>query len=1296
MNDAKQIKMLHPSDILHSQVVLRKILLALFLFILLIVLLGASLFQNYKSDIKIDKQNELSTIAALKIDQITHWMNERKGDAYTLQSDPFFISELDHWLNHDAQNTILRAQLIERIESLRKSYGYISILILDNKGEVRLSTDDADKYSSDREFSQEAIRIGKIHFSDFHRMAKSKNIELDIAAPLSSGTRSIGVILLRDDPHTSLYPLLQNWPTTSLSAESLLVERDGESTVYLNELRHIKHTVLSLKLPRDDPNLLEAKAARGETGIAEGIDYRGISVVGVINKVPDTPWVMVSKVDQDEIYATLNKQTRWIVGISLTLFLIGWMGALFWWQAQKRNYAFLQKQYELELESNTISQHLNYLSKYANDIVILFNEQGDIVQSNDRAEIAYGYTADELLKMNMRHLRPPEYRRDPKKLLEEMKDKGFYETIQQRKDGTTFMIEVGIRAFYIDGRQFYQGIARDITDKKKIENELKKYREDLEHLVEERTNTLNNEISERKHVEISLLASEHKFRALLDSAPEAMVISGIAGVILMVNQAAEHLFGYRRDEIIGQAIELLIPKHQSNNSFNLQAVDVLNDSEILARGDRDLHGITKDGRKFPVELSLGPIEAEEGLMISCVIRDISKRRQEEEALKASKKLAENSFLQLRESTQHQRVLYRAVEQSPIATLITDVKGTIQYINPKFSEITGYSLEEVIGDNPRILNARQLPTEIYTTLWTTITTGMEWRGELCNIRKNKEIFWNQTSISPVRDEEGKITQFVSIMEDITEKKAAAELLQQAKNTAEDANRAKSEFLANMSHEIRTPLNAIIGMAHLAMKTNLNLQQRDYIGKIHFAGGHLLEVINDILDISKIEAGKLEIHVTDFKVSRLFDNITTLIESQITSKNLELSIEIDPKIPDYLKGDSLRIGQVLINFANNAVKFTETGKITLCTKIVDAFGTDLLLRFEVHDTGIGLTEEQQNKLFQPFQQADSSTARKYGGTGLGLAISKQLAIMMGGEVGVESEIGKGSIFWFTARLVKISETELNKLQNFIPLSFKSIKGASILLAEDNLFNQQIAMEMLNQAGATVAIANNGKEALDLAHREHFDCILMDMQMPEMDGLEATRRIRANPLMADLKIIAMTANIQQTDRDSCFAAGMDDFITKPFSPTQFYATIAKWLPQHLQEDNIAPPPPPSEDDKSITLSNTELIDFSVLGKMVGNNPAMVKKFALKFLDSAEKGWVEINEALKHEDLTALAALGHRIKSAARMAGALSFADLCQELEQGKNGGSIEQMQEIADRLGQLLQQIKNLLENDNGQSN
>jgi two-component system sensor histidine kinase/response regulator len=385
------------------------------------------------------------------------------------------------------------------------------------------------------------------------------------------------------------------------------------------------------------------------------------------------------------------------------------------------------------------------------------------------------------------------------------------------------------------------------------------------------------------------------------------------------------------------------------------------------------------------------------------------------------------------------------------------------------------------------------------------------------------------------------------------------LDEARQMAESAAKTKADFLANMSHEIRTPMNAIIGFSGLAMKTQLNDKQSEYIRKIQQSGKHLLGIINDILDFSKIEAGKMSVEHAEFELDRLMENVSNLVSDKTTSKGLELLFDIDANVPKNLVGDELRMGQILVNYSNNAVKFTDKGKVTVSARVVEETDDEILIRFAVSDTGIGLTEEQIGRLFQSFQQADSSTSRKYGGTGLGLAISKNLATLMGGEVGVESEYGKGSSFWFTARLGKGATKEQqvddqNQLSQADRLA--AIKGAVILLAEDNEFNQEIACELLTDAGFIVAVAEDGQKVLDMLEKCSYDIVLMDMQMPVMDGITATLRIRNDVRFNDMPILAMTANVMSADIEKCQKAGMADHVGKPIEPEELFEKLIKWV--------------------------------------------------------------------------------------------------------------------------------------------
>ncbi len=772
-----------------------------------------------------------------------------------------------------------------------------------------------------------------------------------------------------------------------------------------------------------------------------------------------------------------------------------------------------------------------------------------------------------------------------------------------------------------------------------------------------------------------------------------------------------------------------------------------------------------------------------------------------------------------------RKLSLATRHSPASVVITDKNGTIEYVNSTFSKVTGYSVEEAIGQNPKILKSGGLPASFYQEMWQTILSGKSWQGDLINQKKNGEEFWESASISPIQNEEGEITHFVAVKQDITERKQMEAELILAKQAADDANKAKGDFLANMSHEIRTPMNAVIGMAHLALKTDLNPKQRDYLKKIQSSANSLLGIINDILDFSKIEAGKLDMEAVDFNLDDVLDNLANLVSTKAQEKeNLEVLFAAAHDVPRHLVGDPLRLGQVLINLTNNAVKFTESGEIVVSIEKVGYNADQVTLKFVVSDTGIGLTTEQMNKLFQSFSQADTSTTRKYGGTGLGLAISKKLVNMMDGEIWVESEYGQGTSFIFTANfgmgkdkaqkgfsistdlrglktlvvddnvtsreilkdmlesfsfdvaLAASGEEGITEIENAagekpfelvvmdwkmpgidgieaagriknnptlskIPIiilvtaygreeimqkaedsgldgflikpvnasvlfdavmqafgeeipetsrltkrqkeadALQEIRGARILLVEDNEINQQVAREILEDAGLIVSIANNGQEAVDAVKKTNFDAVLMDVQMPVMDGYTATRTIRkwesvsANAdsdvwraeggrekkkkrtPTSSLPIIAMTAHAMAGDEEKSLEAGMNGHVTKPIDPDQLFAALRQWIKPDGQRTVIrqpfvtarpSVPAKPSADDLPDSLPG---FDLEVGLRRLMGNKRLYRKLLLDFGSNYTAIADEIRQALDAGDFSRAHSLVHNLKG---LAGNLAATDL------------------------------------------
>jgi len=535
-------------------------------------------------------------------------------------------------------------------------------------------------------------------------------------------------------------------------------------------------------------------------------------------------------------------------------------------------------------------------------------------------------------------------------------------------------------------------------------------------------------------------------------------------------------------------------------------------------------------------------------------------------------------------------LSTAVEQSPTSIVITDADARIIYINRAFERASGYARDEVLGRNPNILNSGLTPPETYRDMWINLSAGRVWRGEFVNRRKDGSQYTELAIIAPIRGDDGQISQYVAIKEDITERRRIegelesyrqhleeqvalrTEQLAEAKSAAEAANRAKSDFLANMSHEIRTPMNAILGLNYLLLRDPLNDEQRSKLNKISSAAEHLLQIINNILDLSKIEAGKIVLDRQTFNPGELLREVGSVIREQARAKELAVNVDCG-NLPANLLGDATRLRQILINFAGNAVKFTERGQITITGHIEANDHGALLCRFAVADTGIGIPAEEIPRLFNPFEQLDASTTRRFGGTGLGLAIAQHLARLMGGEVGVRSSPGEGSTFWITARLEPANGETALPAQHPAPPT-QRLSGR-VLLVEDEAVNREIGCALLEAVGLSVETAENGQLAVDRFVPGKYDLILMDMRMPILDGLEATRLIRALPGGEQVPIVALTANAFSEDRERCLAAGMNDFLAKPVEPDQLYNVIGAYLPAETSTTHSdATSPVPSAD--------------------------------------------------------------------------------------------------------------------------
>ena len=720
-----------------------------------------------------------------------------------------------------------------------------------------------------------------------------------------------------------------------------------------------------------------------------------------------------------------------------------------------------------------------------------------------------------------------------------------------------------------------------------------------------------------------------------------------------------------------------------------------------------------------------------------------------------------------------RAFKHALDEHAIVS-ITDPKGRITYVNRQFLDISGYEEQELLGQNHRIINSGVHPKGFFSELWGSVFDNKVWHGDVCNRSKSGNLYWVHATVVPIYDDEGHLASVISVRTDITDQKLIEKELSAQKERAERANQAKSNFLANMSHEIRTPMNAVIGMSHLARQCSQDDKVNGYVDKIQSAAQNLLAIINDILDFSKIEAGKLEVERIPFRLDNVMNNLADVAGIKAAENGLPLIFDIQHDIPSYYLGDPMRLGQVLLNLVNNAIKFTDSGDIHIGASLLCRTGNRVELRFSVKDTGIGLTAEEQQRLFKAFSQADTSTTRRYGGTGLGLAICKQLVELMEGEISVYSEPGKGSEFFFTikADLHYVPEQEkpdlrsvrvlcidddkaardcmlgildsiglnatgetsapdgLNRLVNtdamdeppfdvvlvdwkmpvmdgfmvaqsirnnsslirqpviilvtghggedlqskidpalidavlLKPVSgshlldtiqecliqqrksasgssishmfrdgdeINALLGAKVLIAEDNRINQEVIAGLLEPYGLELTLVGNGRDAVNAVQNQQFDLIMMDIQMPQLDGFQATEQILAMRLPKVPPVIAMTAHAMKEDIEQCLAQGMNDHIAKPVDPDVLKRILVKWIEPRVISGLV-----PIESKKSPEPFSIRGVDLNIALRSAADNPKLLKRLMKQFAEDyaqgiqpaldymAEGNWVELERWL------------------------------------------------------------------------
>jgi len=636
------------------------------------------------------------------------------------------------------------------------------------------------------------------------------------------------------------------------------------------------------------------------------------------------------------------------------------------------------------------------------------------------------------------------------------------------------------------------------------------------------------DVTGRKAAEATLKESEAKFRAYIEHAPLGIFVANREGRYIQVNPAACEMTGYSSDELLALGIsELTAPESRETVHEEFRKVTETGSASC------ELAYLHKSGETRYWHISA--VRLNDG-QVMAFKTDVTDRKRALEEL---------------------HTLRSAVHQSANLIVITDPTGRIEYVNPAFERCTGYTSAEVIGGTPRILKSGRHDASMYRELWATISAGKTWRGEFLNRRKDGSLYWESTTISPIFGSLGQIQHYVAIKEDISAKKALEDKLSEALEEARAAARVKSEFLAMMSHELRTPLHGVLGFADVLATTSLSPEQEEYLHHIATSGRHLLAIVNDILDFSSLEKGRIALDNSLVDVAELLDTSCRACRKEAEDKGIALSHHIDPGVPAQIFGDSRRLRQVLLNLIGNAVKFTRQGTVTVSVRRAAEVGRDFL-DFAVRDTGPGIAADLLAQLFKPFIQADSTLHRPFEGTGLGLAISKQLSEAMGGSIEVDSIVGEGSTF--TLRL-PLERSPAASRDTSLPSDRELARPVAansphILIVEDDKISSRLMLKILNDLGYRADLASDGAKALEAFAPGKYALILMDMQMPVMDGIAVTEKIReieADSGVGRVPILALTANVMPGDRERCMAAGMDGYLSKPIQKADLAAKVA-----------------------------------------------------------------------------------------------------------------------------------------------